>query len=72
MKTMFLVNNIDRPEPALDHVNFKNWEYCYMDSIPNTPNDTNVVLPLFEASNITSSEHFQNSATMKEWMWLHN
>ncbi len=33
---------------------------------------TNVVLPLFETSNITGSEHFQNSATTKEWMWLHN
>ncbi len=37
-----------------------------MGNIPNTPDDTNVVLTLFEASNITSSEHFQNLATMKE------
>ncbi len=29
-----------------------------MGNIPNTLDDTNVVLPLFEASNITSSKHF--------------
>ncbi len=37
-----------------------------MDNIPNTPDNTNVALQLSEASNIYSSEHFQNSATMKK------
>ncbi len=37
-----------------------------MDNIPNIPDDINVVLSLFEASNITNSERFQNSATTKE------